>query len=175
MEDNQLRSVFIVPVLQGLGLYSQEAEDLMVGTFAQESGCGRYVRQLNGPALGYWMMEAPAHDEIVRTISVRVPQFSTKIQEMCKLSRGYDYSLLLDNIRYACCFARLHYWLKSDPIPKNLNGQAEYWKTYYNANQGKGTAEEYINNYLIYTGKKEEKKEAVDETKKVTKHHHDKK
>lgn len=154
MEHEQLRTVFINPTLQKLGLYSQEAEELMVGTFAQESGCGKYIKSLKGPELGYWQMLPTKHDEIVRTISSRIPQFSMIIQEMCKLSRGFDSSLLLDNIRYSCCFARLHYWLISEQIPKTLEEQAEYWKKYYNTVSGKGTKEEYIENYMKYTGKK---------------------
>lgn len=46
-----------------LGLWSQAAEDLLLGTAIQESGLV-HVRQVGGPALGYWQMEPATHDDI---------------------------------------------------------------------------------------------------------------
>ena len=48
-------------------LVSQEAENLLMGTAAQESALGEYIRQLgNGPALGIFQMEPETFDDIVR-------------------------------------------------------------------------------------------------------------
>ena len=41
-------------------------------------------------------------------------------------------------------FCRLFYRLIPDPIPKDLQGRALYWKKYYNTMKGKGTSSQYI-------------------------------
>lgn len=57
MDKRQLRNL-IRRVLIGIGGYSEEAENLLMGTAAQESALGEYIRQLgNGPALGIFQME----------------------------------------------------------------------------------------------------------------------
>lgn len=50
------------PVLRVMSAWSQPAEDLVMGTAAQESRL-TYLRQLGGgPALGLWQMEPATHD-----------------------------------------------------------------------------------------------------------------
>ena len=158
MINEQLRIWFVVPVLKGLNAWSQEAEELIVGTFAQESGCGLYVKQLTGPALGYWQMEPKTHDDIHRNVLMHNPKLADAlINKVCKLCARPTADLMLDNIRYACGMARIHYMRSAEPIPKRLADQADYWKEHYNTPQGKGTTDEYIANYLKYTGKSSEK------------------
>jgi len=48
--------------------------------------------------------------------------------------------------------ARIHYLRIADKIPSTLEGQAAYWKKYYNSEKGAGTVEEYIANYKKYNG-----------------------
>ena len=55
----------IKETLADIGLYSLNAENLIMGTFAQESNF-KYVRQLGGgPALGYGQMEPATFNDIV--------------------------------------------------------------------------------------------------------------
>jgi hypothetical protein len=49
-----LRQYVIRPTLQRLGLWSLAAENLLLGTAAQESKLGYYLHQLEGPALGLY-------------------------------------------------------------------------------------------------------------------------
>ena len=52
-----LRVEVIRPALRALDLWSPAAEDLVLGTAAQESGLA-YLRQIGGgPALGLWQIE----------------------------------------------------------------------------------------------------------------------
>ena len=67
MNPKQLRELVIRPTLHALGMWSQAAEDLMLGTACQESHCGKYIRQVgcsgNIGAFGIWQMEiATARD-----------------------------------------------------------------------------------------------------------------
>ena len=57
MDPKQLKEL-IERVLRKVNLYSDAAVDLLMLTAAQESACGKYIRQLgNGPALGIFQME----------------------------------------------------------------------------------------------------------------------
>ena len=54
---NQFREEVVRPVLQDLKMYSPVAENLIMGTAAQESGF-TYIKQLGGgPALGMFQVE----------------------------------------------------------------------------------------------------------------------
>lgn len=55
-----------------------------------------------------------------------------------------------DNDHIGALFCRLHYLRCPGAVPTELQGQAEYWKKYYNTSAGKGTAAEYIENWKRY-------------------------
>ena len=57
---------------------------------------------------------------------------------------------LIYDLVFATVFCRLHYFRVSSPIPKDLEGQAGYWKKYYNTPRGAGTTKEYVDNYRKY-------------------------
>jgi len=62
LDAGQLRMYVVRPVLRVMSAWSQPAEDLVMGTAAQESRL-TYLRQLGGgPALGLWQMEPATHD-----------------------------------------------------------------------------------------------------------------
>ncbi len=46
---------------------------------------------------------------------------------------------------YSCVAARLYLATISEAIPQSLEGQANYWKKYYNTAAGAGTAQHFIN------------------------------
>ena len=65
IDAEQLRKDIVRPAIEKIGLWSQEAEDLLIGTAAQESHLGTYLRQLgDGPALGIFQMEPATHNDI---------------------------------------------------------------------------------------------------------------
>ena len=57
---------------------------------------------------------------------------------------------LNDNDYLGAMFAREHYRRIPSPIPFTIEGQAAYWKKYYNTEAGKGTEEEYLKNWKRY-------------------------
>jgi hypothetical protein len=163
MDNGQLRSIFIIPVIRTLAvtdvssrfqqIASKEAEDLLDGTFAQESGCGKYVRELDsGPGRGFWQMNPRDHDEIWKMYLPNHAKLANAVLNLATCSKPPSADLLVDNIRYACAMARIHYLRIADKIPSTLEGQAAYWKKYYNSEKGAGTVEEYIANYKKYNG-----------------------
>ena len=118
----------------------QSAIDLLLGTAAQESAFGTYLKQVNGPALGAFQME-PATFYAVKEWSVR--RFPLVLEGRYATELEYDLSI-------AILSARLNYLSKPDSIPESLQGQAAYWKKYWNTYLGKGTIEQYVKNWQRY-------------------------
>ena len=53
------------------------------------------------------------------------------------------------NLAYATAMARVKYYRDSEPLPdaSDIPALAAYWKRVFNTPLGKGTEEEFINNY----------------------------
>lgn len=154
----QLRAFIIKPALLDLGLWSEAAEELLIGTGLVES-LFTHLRQLpDGPALGFWQMEPATHDDIfVNYLQFRHILAGPVLAEV-PFPRESDGSLvdwpplstlLVTNLRYAAMLARLHYRRVSEPLPAadDVEGMAMYWEKYYNSAKGKGRAEEFIRLY----------------------------
>jgi hypothetical protein len=151
MDKKQLRSL-IEQTLKEIGktkpgLFNSYAIDLLMGTSAQESHLGTYIRQLgNGPALGIFQMEPSTFEDIMDNFLYYQPDLIRAIKQICNVERLTPTTLMY-NLKVAIIFARLHYWRVSDPLPTTINGMALYWKEYYNTRLGKGKPEEFIENY----------------------------
>lgn len=50
----------------------------------------------------------------------------------------------------AMIWCRLHYKLVPEAIPMDVDGLGRYWKQYYNTNAGKGTTDEFVENFNRY-------------------------
>jgi len=130
--------------------YSLDAENLVLGTGAHESCGWKYRRQLgNGPALGLFQMEPATFNDICKNYLKYHSNISEKIKQICHVSvlSAID---LISNDRLAICMCRVSYYRQKEPIPKSIEGYAELWKLRYNTPLGKGTEEEFIDNYNAY-------------------------
>lgn len=129
---------------------SEAAVNLLLGTAAQESAFGTYLRQIRGPALGVFQMEPATHEDIWIHYIVNRIVLVEKIKEVA----GSSLSIwaLETNLAYQIIMTRLHYWRVSEALPDrdNIAGMALYWKKYYNTSQGKGTVQEFMRNYRRY-------------------------
>ena len=59
---------------------------------------------------------------------------------------------LWGNITAGIVFCRLKYWRVPKRMPNTVEGQANYWKKYYNTEGGKGDPEHFIDacrKYLV--------------------------
>lgn len=127
--------------------YSENALLLLLGTAAQESSYGKYRRQVgNGPALGIFQMEPATFTDIDRNYLRYHPAIRQKILSVCGL-KDLDAKDLVDNDRLAVCMARVHYLRSRGKIPSKAQDMALYWKKNYNTLLGKGTPEEFMDNY----------------------------
>ena len=153
----QLREYVVIPTISNLGVYSEAAEQLVIGTIAQESR-GTYLKQLGkGPALGIVQMEPATHKDIWLNFLKYSDCLGGDIRELISAeadevfeSRGYPEELeLITNLKYAVAMCRIHYWRKPQSLPKanDIKALAQYWKDHYNTAHGAGTVSEFIKNF----------------------------
>lgn len=148
IDAKQLKLFVIVPTLAKLGLYSDSAVNLLLGTCAQESKMGTYLKQINGPAFGIYQIEPNTHDDLWDNYLKYRPELAGKVLGI----DSRDNNNLIVNLSYATAIARIHYLRAPDPFPEpnNIEGLARYYKKHYNTYEGKGTVEEFIKNYNRY-------------------------
>jgi len=157
INSRQLKDLIIVPTISSMGLYSPDVVQLLMGTCAQESQMGSYIAQIgigtNG-GLGIYQCEKRTYNDVWE----RAIQNNVSMRAKIKLYLGYDgkpsHIRLISDLCLATIIARLHYYLVPSDIPngKDVPGMAEYWKKFYNTSFGKGTEEQFIQNYDKYVG-----------------------
>jgi hypothetical protein len=131
---HQLRELIIKPSLQQTGLYSPEAELLMIGTALVESNLSFLAQRPTPIARSIWMIEQPTYTDLrIRLIGNK--GLAQKILDclwMDDFPQNYDY--LSGNLTAACLFARLKYWFSKEhiPIPGNAQSLAGFWARIYN-------------------------------------------
>lgn len=144
----QLRDEIIVPSLITLNMLSDSAVYLLLGTAAQESGMGTYIRQIQGPAVGIFQMEPTTYFSLWNTMKIPLRQ---KIMSYLNYAEEPDASFMVHDLGFAAIMCRLKYASITAPLPVNEVSQlAHYWKVYYNTNAGRGTEYEFIANYRKY-------------------------
>lgn len=149
MNKKQLRDL-IKRVLVALDLHSESVENLLMGTAAQESALGEYIRQLgNGPALGVFQMEPATFKDIVQNYLQYKPELAKLVMSVSGVN-ALRSEYLEYNLALSICMCRVHYLRVSEKMPDNLTGWAKYWKEHYNTRLGKGTEEEFIRNFKKY-------------------------
>jgi len=130
--------------LEHLNMYSDDAAKLVYRTGMAESGY-RHLRQLGGPAIGFFQVEpATMNDTIKNYVNYR-PDLQTKLWSLGRDDSSGE-KRLLSSIALQAAFCRLKYRRDSKPLPKasDVVGQAKYWKRVYNSEHGKGTIEHFL-------------------------------
>lgn len=168
----QIEHNVIIPVLKYLDPvigFTQDAVTLLLGTAAQESHMGTYIKQLgSGPACGIFQMEPATHNDIWENFLRHKPLAAEAIMQLnmpVEISPSnvidfdkpeeFDYPdahEMIGNMYYATAMCRVHYWRVKEALPhaSDLIGQARYWKKYYNTIHGAGTEQEYVDNFTKF-------------------------
>lgn len=155
--------VQIEEALKAIGLYSEDAVNLLMGTAAQESKF-KYLHQIGGgPALGYFQMEPNTFVDICNNyLRFKSDKLLADIYKLC----GIKYLTPVDldtNLNLMIVFARLHYRRVKEPLPNTVEGYAAYWKDHYNTHKGAGTVEEFIESYKLVPTLKNTKDDGKEE------------
>jgi hypothetical protein len=127
-----------------INLYSPAATNLLLGTAAQESRFGTYLKQIRGPAIGAFQVEPNTFNDL--RAKYKDPRLY--LRELVR----YSAADMEWNLRLAIIMCRLKYRSIMKPLPDadDLPGLAGYWKKYYNTPLGAGTEAEFIENYRKY-------------------------
>ena len=144
-----LRLIVVRPTLKHLDMWSEAAEELMMGTLAKESTMGLFYKQLdNGPALSFFQVEPDTEEDVWNHYLKYEPELRKKITELVNLCPGTNEPLMSNPI-YSCAIARCVYYRQAEALPSadDIEGLAAYWKKYYNTSKGAGTESEFIHNY----------------------------
>lgn len=152
----QLKDIIIRPALSAIGLCSDNAIQLLLGTAAQETQLGRYLVQTNitpyNGGIGIYQMQAPSYVHIWG----RHVDSSISMKAKMKLYLGYEgmpmASRMASDLALSTIMARLFYAnvLERLPDEKDVPAMARYWKLYWNTMAGKGTQDQFIDNYKEY-------------------------
>jgi hypothetical protein len=152
VDARQLRIHVVRPVLQSVSLWSPAAEELVLGTAAQESDGFRYIKQLGGgPALGLWQIEPATSRDIWDHWLAHRPGLAELVAGYIAPGHGREDQLVW-NLALGAAMCRVFYRRFSAPLPAadDVEGQAAYWKRLYNTHLGKGRPEEYVEHYQRY-------------------------
>ena len=153
IDPTQLRHEVVRPALEWIDLYSKAAEDLLMGTAAQESRL-QYLKQLGtGPALGIFQMEPATHDDIWDNYLAYNPELASQVRGLASQHKwtANPARELVGNLMYAAAMSRVFYRRIKAALPEqgDVAGMARYWKNFYNTSLGAGTEEEFVRNYRL--------------------------
>ncbi|MBF0146383.1 MAG: hypothetical protein HQL84_09925 [Magnetococcales bacterium] len=146
----------IRPALTFLNMEGAAAERLLLGTAIQESGCGLYLRQRNrGPALGIFQMEPATHQDIWNNWLRWQIAPRDRILGYLATQEAPDANRLVTDLFYAAILCRLHYRRIAEALPdaNDLDALANYWKRHYNTLKGRGTVQEFTDNWKRFHGR----------------------
>lgn len=145
LEIEHVRSYVVTPALHRIELWSAAAENLVLGTFMQESELRALKQYGAGPALGLPQMEPATHLSLwVHSI----PGIKGMAEKLKALLAPVDHEglplpnqlALTYNLHYAAAMCRVRYYIVKErlPLQNDPMAMAVYWLRYYNAG-GKGT------------------------------------
>ena len=147
---NNFRVEIIRPALQLCGLWSEAAENLLIGTALSESNLSVVTQFGNGPALSFFQIEPKTYDDVIRYLYRKDNKLlKDRILSACIMDIFPEAKCLTWNIRLAVLIARLIYWRSPKELPSanDVEGLAKMWKECYNTYKGKGTIEHFIKCY----------------------------
>lgn len=147
----QLNAYVVTPVLTHIKSYSDAARNLIIGTGLQETQF-YWVDQTTkgpGPGFGPYQCERRTHNGLWKVFLPTKPQLMADVSSLLGIWPEDKVSALHGNWNYATAICRVHYLDIPEPLPgaRDKRGLAEYWKQHYNTVRGKGTIEEFLENY----------------------------
>ena len=145
------RRRIIQPTLEHLGMYSQAAENLLIGTAVTESGLRSLTQTGGGPARGLYQIEIATHTDVWANFLSYRDELSAKVDEL-QAPMFAGERALVGNLYYATAIARIIYHRRPEPLPDedDIEGLGSYWKDHYNTANGKGSRHMFTLNYMEY-------------------------
>lgn len=147
----QLRELIVRPALVALNMHSEAAENLVMGTAAQESLLGKFLKQVGGgPALSIFQIEPATYQDYWDGYLADHPDVANLVRKAVCTNEGTPPAgRMVWDLRYAAMMCRIHYRRIRSPLPdaQDVWALAAYWKKYYNTVHGAGTEQEFVDHY----------------------------
>jgi len=132
---------------------SKDATELLMMTAAQESHCGRYLKQEGtGPALGIFQIEPATYRDLFHNFLRYNQRLLAHLEGYFRVhERNFELNLK-GNLSYQIVIARLQYRRFPEALPSCdcSTSMAQYYKKYWNTKKGKATIAEALFNYDKY-------------------------
>ena len=149
---SELRELIIKPYLQGLGEYSDVAENLLLGTAAQESLLGLHCYCAQTKGLGLYRMTEEKHLELWDTYLVQFPDLASQQRGLASQQQFLKnpHAELMSNLIYATGMAWMIYRRSLVDTSKSLemSALAQLWASHFDNGTGcPRNAEEFMQTY----------------------------
>jgi hypothetical protein len=140
-----IRTQVIYPALNKMGMWSEAAGELILGTAIVESNLTYLKQHGDGPALGLWQVEPATHEDLYANYLNYRPEMMSSLMELRSPALNMNENLAT-NLMYGAAVFRLCYYRKPDPLPEagDVEGQGKFWKKHYNTPLGAGTVPKYV-------------------------------
>lgn len=151
MNQKQIRYL-IHETLKKMGMWSEQAEELVFLTGLVESGY-KYIYQIgSGIARSFWQVEAATAKDCLDNYLIyrknHLNNFCKAIQkrpdDILGMTEGDLRELLWHDIAAGITFCRIKYRRVPSPLPDDLEGMGKYWKKFYNTEHGAGTVSHFL-------------------------------
>ena len=110
LDAKQLRELVIRPALMEIELWSEAAEELVLGTAIVESRLS-FIKQLgSGPALGLWQIEPDTHRDVYRNFLEYREGVYDQVMSLSAPGQTFEENLT-SNMQYGAAICRLCYYL----------------------------------------------------------------
>ncbi len=148
----ELRSLVIRPTLKHLKLWSPAAEELLLGTAAQESGLGEHLKMDNHRALGIYQITPRMHRNIWDNYLARQPELASRVRGLASQHEflQHPHAELATNLAYATAVAMMVYLRRGTLLPSGTqNSPARLGRCWHNNFHSKpqGTVGDFIDHY----------------------------
>jgi hypothetical protein len=151
MDAQTLRNL-IKEVLGQIGLYSPNAEELLMATCANESNLGRYRTQAKGgPGKGIFQIETSDFIDIWDNYLKYHKDLASRVMSLNGDTQG-SADDLVDNDRYSIAMCRVHYERCPGVLPdsRDISGIWQYYKRWYNTPEGAAVEGIFMYKYKTY-------------------------
>lgn len=132
---NDLRELIIRPALEQLNEWSQTAENLLLGTAAQESQLGFRMQSNTDSGLGLYRISAKTHTQIWDEFLVTDSELASRLRGLASQQQFLKspHNELISNLGYASGIAWMIYKRRHLKLPDstNVHELAKYWFNYY--------------------------------------------
>lgn len=147
---DQLRNYVIKTTLKQLGEWSPAAEQLLLGTAAQESGLGFHLKSGRKQGLGIYQITPRTHINIWDRYLVHLPDLASGIRGLASQHEflAHPHAELATNLSYATAIAWMIYRRCNKPLPQDgcIEDIARYWARHFHTKPN-GTAQDFIISY----------------------------